>query len=98
MKSSGLVSLLLFCAMQVRRLDLARKTNQRNNVLFFFAGENMFQNTQGILEHKVDCPVSAVTVKQVKECGLKVLEFRVKFFIRQCIECMSQCRLHETAF
>ena len=83
--------------MQVRKLDLARKTNRRNNVLFF-AGKNMLQNTQGILEHKVDCPISAATVKQVKECSLKVLEVRAKFFIRQCTGCMSQCRLHETAF
>lgn len=97
MKSSGLVSRLLFCAMQVRRLDLARKTNRRNNVLFFFAGKNMLQNTQGILEHEVDCPISAAAVKQVKKCDLKVLEVRAKFFICQCTGSVPQCRLHETA-
>lgn len=64
---------------------------------FFFAGKNMLQNTQGILEHEVDCPISAAAVKQVKKCGLKVLEVRAKFFIRQCTGCMPQCRLHETA-
>ena len=37
-------------------------------------------------------------VKQVKKCGLKVLEVRAKFFICQCTGSVPQCRLHETAF
>lgn len=64
---------------------------------YFFLLENMLQNTQGILEHEVDCPVSAAAVKQVKKCGLKFLEVRAKFFIRQCTGSVPQCRLHETA-